>query len=289
MLNGWLIYRKEDAATNHSYILWFIEEASKQQIDLELILREDLIIGIENWKKQMKLKKQPITRLPDFAVVRTREPLLNCHLEALGIPVFNPANVSAICNNKAVTHHYISQFNIPMADTFYFPKDLLPDLPPISFPFVLKEVDGHGGKQVYYIENERQWQHSAEKIQSDTIIQPANVQLGKDLRVFVIGKEIVGAVLRASDKDFRANYTLGGTAAWYELNSGERKLVQKIIESMDFGLVGIDFLFDSEGGLLFNEIEDVVGSRTLSQVSDINLLEKYVSFIKQNVKRSSDI
>ena len=62
-----------------------------------------------------------------------------------------------------------------------------------------------------------------------------------------------------------------------------------MIESMDFGLVGIDFLFDSEGGLLFNEIEDVVGSRTLSQVSDINLLEKYVSFIKQNVKRSSDI
>ena len=31
-------------------------------------------------------------------------------------------------------------------------------------------------------------------------------------------------------------------------------------------MVGIDFIFDEQGQFLFNEIEDVVGSRTLSAV-----------------------
>lgn len=60
-------------------------------------------------------------------------------------------------------------------------------------------------------------------------------------------------------------------------------MIQKIIDHFDFGLVGIDFLIGHDGELIFNEIEDVVGSRTLSEISDINLLEKYVTFIKTKV------
>ena len=48
-------------------------------------------------------------------------------------------------------------------------------------------------------------------------------------------------------------------------------------------MVGIDFIFDEEGRFLFNEIEDVVGSRTLSALSEINIVWEYLNFIKNSV------
>src|SRR5690625_6839454 len=91
--------------------------------------------------------------------------------------------------------------------------------------------------------------------------------MGKDLRVFVIGKQIIAAVLRVNNNDFRANFKLGGSAFLYHLTIDEVEMINKIINHFDFGLVGIDFLIDKEGNLLFNEIEDVVGSRILSETT----------------------
>ncbi|MDY0396883.1 hypothetical protein RWE15_24520 [Virgibacillus halophilus] len=112
----------------------------------------------------------------------------------------------------------------------------------------------------------------------------ADVQPGRDIRVFVVGKKIIGAVLRKSDNDFRANFTLGGTAEWYELSQSEKETIQTIINHFDFGMVGIDFLIDHTGRLLFNEMEDVVGSRTLSEVSEVNILKEYIKLIKHSLK-----
>ncbi|HLR69910.1 MAG TPA: hypothetical protein VK085_00585, partial [Pseudogracilibacillus sp.] len=118
---------------------------------------------------------------------------------------------------------------------------------------------------------------------TDLVIQSTQVQPGKDVRVFIVGKEIVGAVLRENKDDFRANFKLGGTATWYPLHSEQIKMINKIIHHFDFAMVGIDFLIGPDDEFLFNEIEDVVGSRILSAVSDINILEKYVAHIKSKL------
>ena len=49
-------------------------------------------------------------------------------------------------------------------------------------------------------------------------------------------------------------------------------------------MVGIDFLVDEKGKFLFNEIEDVVGARMLYQLTSINLVEKYLQFILEQIK-----
>lgn len=69
----------------------------------------------------------------------------------------------------------------------------------------------------------------------------------------------------------------------YTLNKTEIRTIQKIIDAYDFGLVGIDFMFTEDGKLIFNEIEDAVGSRTLSMLTDINILEAYISYIKEKI------
>src|SRR5699024_6661691 len=99
----WLIYREQDARINQSYIDWFIQEAFSQNVSLELIIRETLTTGIFINERVAYLKSNLVT-IPDFAVVRTIEPLLSMHLESSVVSLFNSSTIAPICNNKACTH-----------------------------------------------------------------------------------------------------------------------------------------------------------------------------------------
>ncbi|WP_284139732.1 MULTISPECIES: hypothetical protein [unclassified Virgibacillus] len=286
MYTAWLIYKKMDAADNHAYIEWFKEEAKKQDIQLTLVLRETMQIGVVENERALFIDSTRV-ELPDIAIVRTVEPLLNEFLESLGVTVFNSAKVAKIANHKGLTHFEISKLGIPMVDTFFVSKEMLQkEKPPMPFPFVIKEVAGRGGRHVYLIKNIAEWDQQLKTlVGKEWIIQQTNVQKGKDLRVFIVGKDIIGAVLRESSLDFRANYKLGGTASLYTLSREEIAMINPIISHFDFGMVGIDFLIGKNDELLFNEIEDVVGSRTLSAVSDVNILRTYLSFIKRTMDK----
>ena len=70
----------------------------------------------------------------------------------------------------------------------------------------------------------------------------------------------------------------------YSLTADEQELVQKIIDLFNFDMVGIDFILDDNGNLVFNEIEDVVGARMLYQCSDIDIVKEYLSYISKKIK-----
>jgi|SRR5690625_111483 len=283
MQTGWLIYSKSDAKENKSFINWCMEEASLQDINLKLVLHEDIEIGVISNQLSCQINGQP-TNLPDIAIVRTIDFLLSLQLEAMGVNVFNSSEVSKVCNNKALTHFMIRKLNVPMLDTLFIKAENLTNQPPMSYPFVVKDAESRGGKHVYLIKNQVEWTKNLTLLSSNKlIIQSCNVQLGKDLRVFVVGKKIIGGVLRQSTTDFRANFKLGGSAVWYDLSSHEEQIINKIISHFDFGMVGIDFLIDHKGDLLFNEIEDVVGSRILSKVSNKNIVREYMTYIKNRL------
>ncbi|MDM5221777.1 ATP-grasp domain-containing protein [Peribacillus sp. NJ11] len=273
---GWLIYNREDAVKNQGYIDWMLDEASKLDLDLHFYHREDLRIGHRSNELYVEHTAQPIV-LPDFAIVRAIDPFLTRQLEQMGIACFNSSFVSEIANDKARTHQYLSSMGIPMADTIYCNGK--PNADDMEFPFIAKETRGRGGKQVYLIEHA---DDLAELNDGNWIVQKPGL-FGKDIRVFVVGKKVKAAVLRESASSFKANYTLGGSASIYELTASDLALVERVIEAFDFGLVGIDFIFAEDGSLMLNEIEDVVGSRTLSALSDINIVSEYLTFIKDSL------
>jgi gamma-F420-2:alpha-L-glutamate ligase len=120
---------------------------------------------------------------------------------------------------------------------------------------------------------------------SDLVVQPRIGSRNQDLRVYVIGKDIIAAVLRTAKEGFKSNFSLGGEVRLYELNEQEKALVNLIINQFNFGLVGIDFIIGDNGELIFNEIEDVVGSRMLYKCSDINIVQRYLIYILNNIGR----
>ncbi len=286
MIRGWLIYNREDRKRNNRFIDWFLEEAENLGIDLSLRLKEDFVYGIKNSQHFIEYKGEKIA-LPKFAIVRNVDTLFTKQLEYLGIKTFNTSLISQVCNDKAKTHQYLALYNIPMVDTIFInTKDFKMDYLDDDYPKVVKVVNGRGGKEVYGVYSKKELENKINSLEANNIIiQKMGEVPGKDLRVFVIGKTIIGAVLRSSNTDFRANFSLGGTAKLYNLSESQKKLIYKIIDLFDFGMVGIDFIFDKEGNLILNEIEDVVGSRTLCENSDINIVRLYLEHIKNKLEK----
>lgn len=281
MTVGWLCYTKEQSVRNAKLIEFYEQSAKRCNIELKLILKEDLAIETLNGENVFYYKKEQIEK-PDFAICRIMDSGFNWMLTIAGIRVFNNSFVSTVCNDKALTYQYVAGHGIPIVDTWYTREQCKGK----AFPMVVKPVDGSGGKGVLLVHNEDELQEALEQTLAGrrVVFQKVASDVGKDLRVYVLGNEIVVGMLRQSANDFRSNFTLGGSATRYSFTKEEEAFVQKVISLFDFGLVGIDFIFDN-GKMVFNEIEDVVGARMLYSMTDIDIADKYLKWILEKIEK----
>ncbi|HKM00281.1 MAG TPA: ATP-grasp domain-containing protein [Mobilitalea sp.] len=278
-MNAWLLYFKESAIYNQKYIEFYIEEGKKLGITIKLVLIEELDFGIYQDEWYLTIMGET-PRYPDFVICRAIYPLLSKQLELMGIRVFNSSFVSEICNDKAKTYQFLAKSGIKMIDSnFYLNSQLKEVLKNVKQPTVIKAVEGHGGSQVFLVETSLNDEIIKGIGNSNVVVQPLIGNKYQDLRVYVIGKEIIAAVLRTAKEGFKANFSLGGEVSLYHLSEEEQRLVYKITNQFDFGLVGIDFIINDQNELIFNEIEDVVGSRMLYKCSDINIVDLYLKHI----------
>ena len=290
-MKGILIYDKASADYNQNAISMYLTEAKKIGLDLSLVYYEGLSYGIRGGVLFTSYEGNTLLNL-DFAINRSRDSRLAKHLELMGIRVFNNSLVNEIGNHKWDTYQYLSQFEIPMLDTvFILNKNLNSFLSACKEEVVVKAVHGHGGNQVcLYNPSKPEEIDSIIKVMAkeDVVIQPFIKGVGQDLRVYVIGGKIIGAVLRTASKDFRSNYSLGGSVKFYHLKEEERKEVQKIMDCISLDYAGIDFLVTEDGSLLFNEIEDVVGARMLYACADIDAIALYVKHIDKELNHKEE-
>ena len=155
--------------------------------------------------------------------------------------------------------------------------------------FVVKSRTGHGGSQVYKIDGiENLGKFSNSLINKgfkleDYIVQEMADEVGKDLRIYMLGDRIIASVLRSSDTDFRSNYSLGGKIQIYELDEELEALAKLIQSHLKSDLIGIDFI-RNKGRWVLNEIEDVVGLRSIYRLYDFDPVKKYILHIKKKLK-----
>ena len=285
-MTGWILYDLEQYHKNQ----WFADkllEYGNRFARMKLILAESLQIGIEHNAYCFMYSGRRLSP-PDFAVSRTIYPLLSLVLEKAGTRVFNNSLVSAICNDKRQTYTMVRSDHVEIANTLFFDKRFLDpeQLKGLSFPAILKSASGHGGKEVFYIDHYEELAEHLDLLPTDDfLLQEVCRPYGKDLRVYLMGGEILSAVLRSSEQ-FKSNYSLGGSAQVYSLNREEEQMVRTIVRSfpskMDF--VGIDFLF-CDGRLIFNEIEDVVGTRMLYHCTKIDAAEQFMEYIREALQK----
>lgn len=280
-MTGWLIYDKSQYDKNKWFAEKLMSECS-QFSDIRLIITENLQFGVCSGKYLYKYNGEPLAPA-DFAISRTIFPFLSCFLEQSGTRVFNGSTVSELCNDKRATYTAAARLGVPIMRTeFYDRKFFNVDfLKNAEYPIIIKSAGGHGGNEVFYVPDFNEAKKCISLIRSDDFLaQEICPTVGKDLRVYVLAGKIIGCVLRSSDT-FKSNYSLGGKAEPYSADSNVKNAVEKILtvfeKTPDF--IGIDFLIDKDR-LIFNEIEDVVGTRTLYKTSDTDPARLFAEHIR---------
>lgn len=294
---GLLVYNQMDYDKNKWFANELITKAKALGLDLHLVLRENLILTIEDghfktfwvasdFSTEATQKTESDAHLSpldvDFVINRTRDTLISTHFEKMGCKVFNSAEVTELCNHKGKTHQFINAAGIPSVKTclgnvHYFKPSMLP----FSYPVILKAVSGHGGDEVYKLHNEEELSAALQSLRTeDFVLQELCGTPGIDVRVFIMNGKILAAVKRSSSTSFKSNYSLGGSATAYTLKPEEKAMVDRILSLTHFDFVGIDFILDEEGQFLFNEIEDVVGTRTLYLNYDIDVAACFLEHIQ---------
>ncbi len=199
---------------------------------------------------------------PDAVVNRSRDWMLAYELESRGVRVFNSSTVCRVCNDKLESCRLAGKLGIP-----YMPTSI-PGLPfPPGPPWVVKSRSGHGGTEVFRADGFREVEPACAGIR-DPIVQTMASEPGRDLRVYVLDGRILASVMRSNDRDFRANYKLGGSIELCDPPAGVAEMVAKFCDALSPDLAGIDFVFD--GRPVFNEMEDAVGTRMLYELTDLD-------------------
>lgn len=282
-IHGWILYTAGDSGINPHYIRLYENACEKRGMSICQGLYEPSLLSDE--AAVCRLKELLLCDMPAFVVNRTRDWRLAQRLEAMGIRVFNHSRIARLGNDKAQAYRYMAKKGIPVMPTLYGT-----DMPPRWYPAVVKSCGGHGGTEVYLLRDKAMWEEWKAKEQEQKsagqrtqyVIQQAASDLGRDVRVYMVGDKIAAAVLRTSQTDFRSNYCLGGSVKLYGLSVKERELVRRAAAGLSIGMAGIDFIFH-EGSMVFNEIEDMAGARGLYSLTDYDIVDEYIGYIQEEL------
>lgn len=272
-MNGWLVYERDNIQRNQFFVDRWMRAAARRGIALQLVTTDVIRMGVMDGALFLSDGEGNV---PDFLVMRAQYQRLSEHAEQMGIPVYNNARVSRFCNDKRRTHQLLSSL-VPMMNTAFVLSETRDC--PFPYPVVVKASHACGGRQVHMAKDDASFRAALAALSPDSaVVQPLCDTPGRDVRVYVLGDRIVGAMLRHSESDFRSNVGLGGGSRPYEIDDVLLGHVDRIRGLFRFGLVGVDFLFD-KGRLVFNEIEDAVGTRMLYMHTDRDIAADYLDFI----------
>lgn len=259
-MNGYLLYDEKEAKRNEAFIDDLQKEAAARNMTLTLVTRVE-----------------EIPNDASFVFARIREGELIEQLENRGIRVFNRSEVVTLANDKFATMAFANELGIPTV-----PTERIESIGSITYPYpiVIKTTTGHGGREVYLCQSPEMVARTMEEYpEADWIAQPYIESNKSDVRVFVLGTEILGAIHRQGTKhSFKSNYTLGGAIEKFDVDEELRHYVETLATTLKSDYVGIDFLLPATGGYVLNEIEDPVGARSL-YAYDVPVAAKILDYI----------
>lgn len=268
---GWIIYPRYVARHSDNAFGWLTDEAAACGIDLRVLFAEELTVGYGHGTAPTFWHRgEAVMQLPDFAIVRTYDTVLSRALERAGVPLINSSASMELCKNKMLTHELLAAAGIPTPLTLYAPEGEY-DYRHVAGVlgagrFVVKRIDGAKGEDVFLIDNEEAMRQAVAQCKGHCLCQQFIASsCGRDVRVWVIGDRVAGAVLRYSESSFRSNFSQGGKVAPFDLPDHAAQLAVRSAQLLGVAFSGIDLLFGEDGRFIVNEINGNAGFRTLSQ------------------------
>ena len=248
----------------------------------------DIVIndGIYYQGKKFEMPKIVLVRM-GAGITRSELSVIR-YFELAKVPCINTSESINIVQDKFQTSEILSRANIPVPTTMVVKFPITNNLvaSTIGFPCVVKVVVGSFGEGVYLCQSELEYTRMIEFIDAlhneKTLIAQEYIgeRPGEDLRVFVVGNKVLGAMKRTAPKnDFRANISNGGTGEKYEVTPAIEDIALRTANVLGLDIAGIDLLFTKDGFVVC-EANSNPGFSGFNQFCNINVADHIVNFIE---------
>lgn len=109
---------------------------------------------------------------------------------------------------------------------------------------------------------------------------------GADIRVFVIGDKVVGAMKRQGKPgEFRSNLHRGGESTLVKLTRTEKQTAIRAAKALGLKVAGVDML-QAERGPLVIEVNSSPGLEGIEKTTGTDIAGKIVKFIEDNIDKA---
>lgn len=280
ILKGYLIAKYTNMVGSYSCGR-LLEEAEKKGIDLKLIGTCDLCFFEGKFFHRGQLLERR-----DFIINRYKFGHLKDELSNLAARSYNEISAFNIYLDKFKQLENIKSSNfknpkfiLATADKKY--EFLKRDL---GEKFVAKGLTGSEGDEIYLIKNQEDLKNINEKYgpEKEWVFEEFIEQsFGRDLRIYSIRGRAVGCMMRKSEKDFRANFALGGKVSNFEVTPKINDICKDIYKITGLDFLGIDLLFGKDD-LYFCEVNVAAGIMGMEKASGVNIAGKILETIRED-------
>jgi ribosomal protein S6--L-glutamate ligase len=211
-------------------------------------------------------------------------------LEQMGVYTINPARAIARSRDKLHSMQILSRRDIGIPRTAFVKRkdDVMPAIERIGgAPVIIKLLEGTQGVGVILADTSKIAQAIIETLQStkqNVLIQKfVKESKGTDIRAFVVGDRVVGAMRRqASGDEFRSNVHRGGTATQVELSQEYETTAVRAAQIMGLDMAGVDMLEGNDGPQVM-EINSSPGLEGIEGATKVDIAGQIIEQIEHQV------
>ncbi len=203
------------------------------------------------------------------------------HFEQAGVPSVNPSTAITTARNKWRALRVLAQNGVPVPPSFAAGN--VEDVDRAvkrtgGYPIVAKPFQGTGGEGIMLFDTPLTVKSALDTVWSlrqDYIGQRFYMDVQSDVRLFVVGDAVVGAMERtAREGDFRANVHRGAMGRAIAVEDGLVELGLRVARAIGLGVAGIDVLvmagttvvLEANPSPGFEGLEQVTGQDVAAQV-----------------------
>jgi RimK family alpha-L-glutamate ligase len=149
---------------------------------------------------------------------------------------------------------------------------------------------GHGMVRVTDPETGFRVCRTLEQINSVFYVQRTIAPGGRDVRAFVVGGRVLGAIeRRAPDGDWRTNVSRGGTARAIDLPESWAALALQAAALVGADYAGVDLLDGGDGRVYVLEVNGIPGWQGLQEATGIDVAAAIVEHVAARVRGAAAI
>jgi ribosomal protein S6--L-glutamate ligase len=210
--------------------------------------------------------------------------------EQMGVFTLNSSHAISVSRDKLRSLQILSRHDIgiPTSSFVRDKNDVLPAIEDVGgAPVIIKLLEGTQGLGVILAENTTVAKAIIETLQSarqNVLIQRfVSESKGKDIRAFVVGGRVVGAMRRqAEGQEFRSNIHRGGRAEAIDLDLEYEQTAVRAAQILGLRVAGVDMLESSAGPQVL-EVNSSPGLEGIEFATGNDIADEIVRSIEETV------